>query len=197
VIHIGLYKEMHEILKEGQVGKFKLEKFTVTKENRFIMDTIPYGNYIRLTYNDECVMSNTPMETRTNSNFVYNANGDVLIAGLGLGLIVLAIQDKFDVKSITILEKYKEVIELVGNQLPLNEKVKIIESDCFTHEFPKGTKFDTIYFDIWSYVNEDVYEEMKELKKKYRKYKRLLKDNSNAFMDCWAEYQAKHNMRLI
>ena len=30
-------------------------------------------------------MSNTPMEKRTNSEFITKANGDVLIAGLGIG----------------------------------------------------------------------------------------------------------------
>jgi hypothetical protein len=188
---------MHEILNEGEVGNFKLSKFTITKENCGFRDPIPYGDYIQLTHHGECVMSNTSMELRTNSGFVCYANGDVLIAGLGIGLIVLAIQDKPEVKSITILEKYKEVIDLVGSQLPINDKVKIIEGDVFTYEYPKGTKFDSIYFDIWNYINSDVYEEMKELKKKYRKYRRLSKDNPNAFISCWAEYQAKHNMRLL
>jgi spermidine synthase len=133
---------------------------------------------------------------RTNSRFIWNANGDVFIAGLGIGLIVLAIQDKEEVKSITILEKYPEVIELVGKQLPLNNKVKILQGDVFEYNFPKGTKFDTIYFDIWNYVNSDVYEEMKALKKKYRKYKQFTTKNPNVYMACWAEYEAKNDRRL-
>jgi spermidine synthase len=142
-------------------------------------------------------MSNTPMEERTNIDIVYKANGDVFIAGLGLGMIILPIQDSSEVKSITILEKYPEVIELVGSQLPLNNKVKIIQGDVFEYEFAKGTKFDTIYFDIWNYVNEDVYEEMKVLKKKYRKYRRSSTENPNFYMACWAEYEAKTGRRLM
>jgi spermidine synthase len=137
------------------------------------------------------------MEQRTNSTFVNRANGDVFIAGLGIGLIVLPIQEKEEVKSITILEKHPEVIELVGKQLPLNEKVKIIQGDVFEYEFARGTKFDTIYFDIWNYVNEDVYEEMKTLKKKYRKYRRSTTENPNFYMACWAEYEAKTGRRLM
>lgn len=192
-----MYYEMHELLNEGQVGSFKLEKFEITKENRSFMCSIPNGKYIRLIDRFECVMSNTPMEKRTNTDFVRKAHGDIFIAGLGIGMIVLPIQDKNDVGSITILEKNPEVIELVGKQLNFNSKVKIIHGDVFEYEFPKGTKFDSIYFDIWNYVNTDVWEEMKLLKKKYRKYRQVSKVNPYAFMQCWAEYQAKNNLRLL
>jgi len=192
-----MYKEMHEILNECHIGEFKLSKFEITRENRPFRCDIPVGKYIRLMDNHNCIMSNTSMEKRTNSNIIDKANGDVFIAGLGIGLIVLPIQEKEEVKSITIIEKFPEVIKLVGKQLPLNDKVKIIQGDVFEYDFPKGTKFDTIYFDIWNYTNSDVYEEMKFLKKKYRKYKRSSKENPNVYMSCWAEYEAKHNRRLI
>jgi hypothetical protein len=192
-----MYYSMHEILNEGQIGDFRVEKYTIEKGNfSAMMSGIPIGNYVRLRDRYDCIMSNTPMEKRTNSDVVHYANGDVFIAGLGIGLIVLPIQEKENVKSVTILEKYPEIIELVGKQLPLNEKVKIIQGDVFTYNFPKGTKFDTIYFDIWNYVNSDVYEEMKLLRKKYRKYKRFSTENPNVYMDCWAEYQAKRDLRL-
>mgnify|MGYP000786328328 FL=1 len=42
-------------------------------------------------------MSDTPMEKETNRDFVHNAHGNVLIGGLGIGLIILAIQNKEDV----------------------------------------------------------------------------------------------------
>jgi len=192
-----MFKEMHEILNEGQIGKFKLTKFEITKENRPFRCDIPTGKYIKLMDNHSCIMSNTSMEKRTNREIINKANGDVFIAGLGIGLIILPIQEKYNVKSITILEKYPEVIELVGKQLPINDKVKIIQGDVFEYEFPKGTKFDTIYFDIWSYISSDQYEEMKILKKKYRKYKRNSKENPKVFMSCWAEYQARYNKRLF
>jgi hypothetical protein len=193
-----MYYPMHEILKEDQIGDFRVEKYTIEKGNLSAMwSGIPSGDYIKLSSRSGCVMSNTPMEQRTNRDFIRNANGDVFIAGLGIGLIVLPVQEKENVRSITILEKFPEVIELVGKQLPVNAKVKIIQGDVFDYEFPKGTKFDTIYFDIWNYVNSDVYEEMKLLKKRYRKYKRFSTENPNVYMACWAEYQAKRNMRLM
>jgi spermidine synthase len=193
-----MYQAMHEILNEGRVGEFKLEKYTIEEKNLAAMfQGIPKGDYIKLCNNYGVVMSNTPMEKRTNREFCRRANGDVFIAGLGIGLIILSIQDNEKVKSITVLEKYPEVIELVGKQLPLNDKVKIIQGDVFKYDFAKGIKFDTIYFDIWDYINSDVYEEMVELKKKYRKYRRSTTVNPNFYIGCWAEYQAKRNLRLI
>jgi SAM-dependent methyltransferase len=191
-----MYQAMHEILNEGKIGKYVLQKFEINDSNRSFGNPIPYGKYIRLHDGMDCIMSNTYMEERTNREFVLKANGDVFIAGLGIGLIVLPVQDKVEVKSITILEKSPEVIELVGNQLLLNNKVKIIQGDVFEYEFPKGTKFDTIYFDIWNYVNSDVYKEMKALKNKYRKYRLSSKENPDVYMKCWAEYEAKTDRRL-
>lgn len=71
-------------------------------------------------------------------------------------MIILAIQEKETVKSITVIEKNKEVIELIQQQLPLNEKVKVINDDVFNYK--PTQKFNTIYMDIWNYINEDVYE---------------------------------------
>jgi len=192
-----MYQDMCEILNEGKVGNFKLNKFEITQENRHFRCDIPNGKYVRLMGSGECVMSNTSMEKRTNARFVMDAHGSVFIAGLGIGLIVLAIQDKAEVTSIIILEKFPEVIELVAKQLPLNDKVKIIQGDVFDYEFAKGTKFDCLYFDIWNYVNSDVYKEMQLLKKKYRRFKRSPRENPSSFMKCWAEYEAKNDKRLI
>jgi len=180
------YCKMHEHLKPGEKGSFKLDVFEINEKNRPWRYYLADGKYVRLCDRSGCVMSDTDMEKRINRDFIRNANGDVFIAGLGIGLIVLPIQDKEEVKSITILEKYPEVIELVGKQLPLNSKVNIIQGDVFEYEFPKGTKFDTIYFDIWNYVNSDVYKEMQILRKKYRKYKRFKTENPNVYINCWA-----------
>jgi hypothetical protein len=189
---------MHEILKEGTIGNFQLKKFTIDGFDFQAMKYgIPLGDYIKLQTPYDIIMSNTSMEKRSNARFVMDAHGDVFIAGLGIGLIILPIQNKEEVNSITILEKYPEVIELVGKQLPLNDKVKIIQGNVFDYEFPKGTKFDCLYFDIWNWVNSDIYKnEMQVLKKKYRRFKRSPKDNPTSFIKCWAEYEAKNDRNL-
>ena len=141
-------------------------------------------------------MSDTNMEKRTNSDFVINAHGNVLIGGLGIGLILLAVQqDKEDVKQITVVEKNMEVIELVGNQLPLNSKVHIIHDDVF--DYAPQMKYNTIYMDIWNYINEDIYkEQMKPLISRYRRYLVPKSEDENRYIECWCKRQAKNGERI-
>ena len=195
-----MYKNMVDYFddKEIEIGDFKLSKFKIEKDNfRARMDGISCGDYVRLTQKDDVVMSDTDMEKETNSKFVRNAHGDVLIAGLGIGLIVLPIQDKEEVNSITIIEMNQEVIDLVTPQLPLNSKVRIIKADIFKWKPEQGTRYDVIYFDIWNYINTDIYqEEMKPLKNRFKNYLRARVDNPNRFMKCWVEHEAKNNIRI-
>lgn len=194
-----MYKKMAEILKEGKVGNYSLEKFTITDKDfmaHYKMG-ISNGNYIRLRHKGECVMSDTDMEKRTNYSFCRKAHGDILIGGLGLGLIVLAIQENPKVSHIAIIEKAPEVIELVGNQLPLNGKVEIINADVFDWKPSKGKKYNCIYMDIWNWINSDIYKkEMIPLTRRFCHYLVSKDIDPERFMDCWAKRQAKEDMRL-
>jgi spermidine synthase len=193
----NIYPDVKKYLKEKTIGDYSIDFFEVNHKTSFraIIDGISEGKYVRLLYKNEVVMSDTNMEKRTNYDFVSKAHGDVLIGGLGIGMIVMAIQDKKEVKSITIIEKSKEVIDLVKPNLPFNNKVKIIQEDIFS--FKTKEKYDCIYLDIWNWVNSSIYkEEMKPLKAKYRKYLKPKEENPNRYLKCWAEYQAKHNLYL-
>ena len=157
-------------------------------------------DYIRLVKKKDgsgIMMSDTPMERNTNRDFLQKANGDVVIFGLGLGLIVFPLLEDADVKSITIIELYQNLIDIVQPKIEAKDKhnkVKIIQGDCFTYEFPKGTKFDTIYFDIWIDICGDNYEQQKKLERKYRKH--LNKDNSGCFIDSWMkDHYKRENAR--
>lgn len=196
------FKKMTNILKDRENENFKLEKFTVRNNDIFAMRAgIPSGDYIRLidkhkSMFDNVVMSDTPMEHRTNQEILEKAHGDILIGGLGIGMILIPLLEKEDVKSITVVEKYQDIIDLVLPQLPENKKLKVINGDIFENTFPRGTKFDIIYFDIWNYINSDVYEEMKHLKKKYKRCLKSKKDNPNSWMKCWCEYEAKNDINI-
>lgn len=193
-----MYKNMTELLDEKEINGWKLKKFEITHKNcRAILDGILPGTYIRLIHDGECVMSDTGMEKRTNLKFCSKAHGDIIIGGLGIGMVIMAIQDKPEVHSITVIEKNQEVIDLVASQLELNDKVKIVHADVFDWNPEKGVKYDMSYMDIWNYVNETVYrKEMQPLKRKYARFLRSKNENPYRFNECWAEYQAKNNKRL-
>lgn len=192
-----MYKDMCEVLQEKQQGVARLQKF---KAEGFwaLRQGIPTGEYIRLLVNGELMMSNTPMEKRTSASFVCNAEGDVLICGLGIGLVILPLLESEKVKSITVVEKYQDVIDCVLPQIKeydTENKLTVICEDCF--KFKTDKRFDTVFIDIWANINSDIYkEEMKPLKRKYRN---LLREGRQTLDNVyvWAEYEAKHDCRLV
>ena len=97
----------------------------------------------------------------------------------------------------TIIEKYQDVIDCVYTQIKKYDtkgKLSVICQDCFDFETDK--KFDTIFIDIWPYINNEIYnEEMKPLKRKYRKFLTAeRKTVKNIYV--WAEYEAKNEIPL-
>lgn len=191
-----MYKQMSDILSERKCGEYCIKHFEIKPDNLYAMlKGISPGKYVKLVNRGEIVMSDTGMERRTNEEFVRKAHGNVLIGGLGIGLVLLPVQEKQDVHKIVVIEKSQEVIDLVADQLPMNEKVVIVKADI--NDYVPKEKFNTIYFDIWNYINQDVYEQsMKPLLSKYRKYLVSKAMDSQRYIDCWCKYQAKNGIRI-
>lgn len=102
--------------------------------------------------NSEWMMA-VPSEALTNDPYALKAHGNVLTFGLGIGYFTYMALLNPNVKSITIVEKSKEVIDLfdsIKSQFPNNENIKIINGDAFDYfneSFIK--KYDYVYVDIW------------------------------------------------
>ena len=168
------YTELHKIHQECENERYKISHKVFKPDFRIMFDSEYRGQVegdIVTTLFDkekkETVMSDSVMEKRTNLSFVNSAKGDVLIGGLGLGMIILAIQDNPEVKSITVVEIDEQLRDLVmlGLKDKLNSKVEIIISDI--KEYQTDKKFDTIYFDIWNKVTDSNFQDMYELKAKF------------------------------
>lgn len=193
-----MYKNMTKLLSPAQKGEYEISNFEILENNgpAMIAGILP-GTYVKLTCNGEVIMSDTPMEKRTNREFCRKAHGDVLIGGLGIGMICMAIQDNDEVRTITVIEKSKDVIDLVASQLPLNPKVNIIHADVYDWKPQTGMRFDCIYMDIWSYINRDIWKkEMLPLKRKYAHYLKPLSESPMRYHGYWAEWYAKNNCKL-
>ena len=180
--------------KEENKGIARLERFNISKENSkkynllSTMNGEPYfmriedGNYVRLWVDGVLMMSDTHMERYTNQFFIDNAHGDVMIAGLGVGLILNALENKVqsgEVNSITVYEKYQDVIDLVlpkYKHLP----IKVICQDILEYRPPKEETYDTIYFDIWPRINKSNLQQIKILHNRWKFRKR-----ENGYMDSW------------
>lgn len=73
------------------------------------------------------------------------AYGDVLCTGLGFGLLPVWLTNKPSVKSVTVIEKSYEVIDMFMEANPFNAKLNIKCGDATT--FATDQKFDCIFFD--------------------------------------------------
>ena len=180
--------------KEENKGIARIERFNISKENSkkynllSTMNGEPYfmriedGDYVRLWVDGVLMMSDTHMERYTNQFFIDNAHGDVMIAGLGVGLILNALENKVqsgEVNSITVYEKYQDVIDLVlpkYKHLP----IKVICQDILEYRPPKEETYDTIYFDIWPRINKSNLQQIKILHNRWKFRKR-----ENGYMDSW------------
>jgi hypothetical protein len=157
----------------------------------FIPHTEIGKKYMTMKQNEDglYMMSDHPTERLTNQMFIDVAKGDVIIFGLGIGMIIVPLLESDEIKSILIVEKDAELIKDI---LPIIKKrdargiLKVVEGDAFNyHETLKEEKFDTIYFDIWQNVDNTAYNEMMFLHKSYH---RFLKSDSS-FIDSWLFYQ--------
>lgn len=177
------FPKMTEIVPPGESGDAKIEHFTLSGTQSLLSATkpgmyCPPGGYAQLFVNGQLVMSDTRHEHISNIDAVIRSRGHVFIAGLGLGMICHPIARKPKVSKITVIEKSQGVIDLVGPTLP--DKVEVIRADIFDFKPEKGTKYDTIYFDIWPNMCTDYLPEMGKLLRRFRKHL-----TEGGWINCW------------
>lgn len=180
------WRTLQDRLPEGEVGIARLEHFTVSDEESrwsFIRPGgVDAGDYIRLRLNGGVMMSNTYDEYRSNWDVLHYAHGDVLIGGLGMGAILDCILEKDTVRSVTVIEKSSDVIELVKPHFA-SPKLTVVHADVFGWKAPKGQKWNTIYFDIWQDICTGNLEGIANLHQRFKG--RLDRSDDRCWMDSW------------
>ena len=128
------FTRMRTLLKPKRGKRFSLVNDHVTGDTLLIDNKELY-----------VVMSDSKYEQELNSEIIEKAHGDVLSLGFGIGFILQPLMKMDKVKTITIIEKEQEVLDLVASQLVLNDKVRVILGDAlnWTPDMP----FDIIYED--------------------------------------------------
>jgi hypothetical protein len=204
---IPSYEPMVQILPpEGQSGNAKLSRLLVSQQDaRFselrafisgsgsLRDAVSEGAYARLHVDGCLVMSDTPMERDSNYRFLMNASragGDVLVGGLGLGMILVPLLKMDNVTSVRVIEKSEGVVALVVPPLleylgPLGRKLSVVQGDILTWKPEPKTLWDCIYFDIWADICTDNLDEIATLKRRFAR--RLNRNNPSAWMGAWQE----------
>lgn len=184
IAHIDVTEEDVEMVQLRSILGYEYREYYDFEPGRYVqLQKIYPGKNGHQFYS--IMMSDTPMERRTNERVVRLAKGDVLIAGLGIGMILYPMIQKDEVHSIIVVEKAEPIIEMVG---PLaykwarkaGKKFDVVHADIFDLALSQNIKWDVIYFDIWSEVSGDNYDDMKRLTAKF-KYRR----NSGGWMGAW------------
>lgn len=185
---------------EGNIGDFSVKRFAVSEEEAQIekirsvfstgVEPVPSGVYVRLMQGSTLWMSNTPSERRDHSYAIGRATGNVLVTGLGLGLVVEEMLAKKEVKSVTVHEKYQEVIDLVSPTLvsKWGDRFNVINVDALAYKPRKYERYDVIWHDIWPDIATTNLEDMTVLKKKWAR-------RVDVWQGCWREEYLRHQKK--
>lgn len=171
---------------DGKSGAWAVSTFEVSEADASLHNilcmmhgqsrrSIRVGTYKALTRNGNVIMSNTPAECSDHWPILHNAHGQVLINGLGLGVVLKMIlnKDKYvtydarTVDAVTVIEKSEDVIKLVGPTYTVDPRVTIIHADAYDWKPPKGVRYNAVWHDIWNNITSDNLETMGKLHRKY------------------------------
>lgn len=121
-------------------------------------------------------MVDAPTDYKAMQKYAEVSYGKVLTTGLGLGLVVHELCKNESVTEITVVEKSREVVTLVGKHLPLDNRITIKLDDFWKFIELDDSKWDFILVDLWVFhendkhiklYKEEVIPASKILKKKY------------------------------
>jgi precorrin-6B methylase 2 len=183
---------------EGTAGNFSIKKLNITEDqvrmhnlrcmiNNEMERQLTPGIYTQLCEKTRIWMSDTPAEQLDHSEFVLKAHGHILITGLGIGMVAAACLRKPEVKSIIVIERQPEVIQLVAPTLQKMAEVagkplQIIEADAL--KWKPNQKFDLAWHDIWPDICADNAESMDQIIEWYCTH-------VHEEQSCWCENQVR------
>lgn len=195
---------MCDLLETGSCGHAVLDKFTLSEANSAIQsvramadDASQYvepGCYVRLFVDGDLMMTDTLHERATCYPLIEAAHGDLLITGLGIGMVIVPLCKNDDVRSITVIEKSPDVVSLVWPQIRRacpKMDFRVIIADAFTWEPEDKTPvFDVAWHDIWPKISHKNPPEIAALKEHYAP---MMKEGGVQL--AWVENEVEQMMR--
>ena len=215
--HLFGFLPMVDVLPPTSTDAIAIEHFEVSPEEaqvaalraQFSGDArgvIPPGRYVRLMVNLDpgsphhdadlgatveraIMMSDTPAERAEAKRALDNLHGNVLITGLGLGMLPHALLSRNDntVDHVLVVEKDPDVIDIVGDALHTRhgfDRLHIVQADARTWN-PSVWEFDTAFFDIWPKIGSHMLEEIDAMHAHY-----------GPSITGWREGWVEHDLRL-
>jgi hypothetical protein len=204
---MNFFPEMAAVVPQCAKGRASVQHVTVDAEGGRTACYVygefktpsPPGTYVSLRVRNDAgesqvMMSDFHYERATCVEVVRRAHGHVLIAGLGVGMILHPMLKKQEVRSVTVVEKYQDVVDLISPTLPRNRKLSIVRDDIFRWTPPRGNRYDVIWFDIWPDIEVCRLGEMGQLHRRFRPY--LNDSNPRRWMESWHRRETAEVVRL-
>ena len=142
----------------GESGDYKVEQCTTTTGEPSWLNYVNYRNIVAGDYTVLYrkygtswlnIMQDTEQEYGEHDWLMTRMSGDILIAGLGIGMIHIPLLDSDDVTSVTVVEREQDVIDLVWEDCAKDDRFTIVHADIHTWEPPAGSSWDVGWFDTW------------------------------------------------
>lgn len=159
------------IVRKFKIPKSGAESFNKIKHIAEMGRQVVPGTYTKLTRLGDVIMSDTHAERKDHLDFVKAARGNVLVTGLGLGMVANAVL-LGNARTCTVIERDKDVIDLVAGhyEKKFGDRFKVINADALKWVPEDGVKFDWAWHDIWPTIDEDNLAEMAEIEARLKPF---------------------------
>ncbi len=168
----------------GRSGDWIVEEFTQEDRGPARQPYVPRwaryrpGTYLRLKRGHTVFMTDLYEEWWTQREAIAQARrrgGQVLVTGLGLGLVVDAMLQGpgAKVELVTVVESSRDVIRLVRVHLESRwgNRLKVVRANAFTWHPPVGIRYSVAWHDIWpNPYDKSILPEMDELERRFAPY---------------------------
>lgn len=144
-------------------------------------------------------MSDVPIELESHIEVAAKCKGNVLVGGLGLGIICKYLQRNPEVKNVHVIEISQAVISLVWRQLDLDRRFSIIQADItdYLNSIEERTDdyYTCCYLDTWRADSETEFiETVLPLKRLAMECTGLDGDHITCWMEDVMLGQIRHNL---
>ena len=154
---------------EAELGKVKIRKHQQSTRSAYYCEGVrgelfiqysPKGNVItQLEISGKGWMTDEPQYVWCLQSFADRSSGNVLVAGLGLGIVVLQLLSNEAVKKITVLEIEPDVMQLISPHFenhPRGRVLEIREDDFYDFMEHDKEQRDVVIWDlaVWG-LNDD------------------------------------------
>lgn len=122
--------------------------FVIQEASCGSVDIVDHGDYFVLYNNGDRWMvynKNKDFEIKDMYSSYDLAYGDVLISGLGFGILALWLCSKPEVNSVTVVEMSKDVIKIFKDNNTVPDKLNIINDNMITYNTEK--EYDVLLLD--------------------------------------------------